>query len=157
MFVGEEDGIHMQTDNNEILLCSDVARNLNYGANKLYYTTEYNEGTYIKVINLETMKLERVFELSGWDVKQMYLVNNEELMFLAGGCLFSLDIVTEEIENLEEYTEVFSFIPTGKSMVYAKGSVQDYTLYIDERKVAEHVSDYYMEDAVLVYTVDGEE
>ncbi len=157
VIVGEEDGIHIQTVTDEVLLCSDVARNLNYGENKLYYTTASDDGTHIKIMNLISMKVEKTFELSGWDVKQMYLVNNEQLMFLAGGCIFTLDLATEEMEYLDDYSDVFSFIPTGQGVVYAKGSVQDYTLYIDERKVEEHVSDYYMEDDVLVFTVDGEE
>lgn len=156
-YTGGEKGVCEQTKNGKRLLCTDNAHNLNYGENKLYFTTKYSEGTYIKIIDTVSAELVQTYELPGWEIKQMYLVNNEELMFLAGGCIFSLDLDTQEILYHEEYDAVFSFIPTRKGIVYAQGEVQDYTLYVEECKVGEHVSDYYMEDDILVYTMDGVE
>lgn len=157
VFYGLEDGIHMKTAEEEILLCEDVAANLNYGNDKLYYSTAYEGGTYIKVIDIAEMTYGKSFQLSGVTVKHMYLVSERYLLFSAEGSIFSLDLVAEEVSPYGFYEDVFSFIPTEYGIFYAKGSLFDYDIYADENLIAEHAEGYYVDGALLVYKKDFDE
>lgn len=156
-FYGLEDGIHMQTKEEEILLTRDEARNLNYADERLYYCVSDSAGSNIKVIDLAGMELEKSFRLPGWDIRHMYLVSNRWLLFSAGGRLFTLDLDTAEVSPYGDYEEVFSFIHLDGGILYAQGSLFDYNLYVDGRPIVQHVTDYFVEREALVYTKDYEE
>ncbi|MCM1113726.1 MAG: Ig-like domain-containing protein [Muribaculum sp.] len=156
---GMQDGIYVQEgDGEEYLLCTDQARNLNLSDEGiLYYTTTRKNDCYIKAIDLKRCVLPGNYRLSGFPVKHMYLVDNSRLLFSADGHIYCLEISDGTLSCELDCKGLFSFIPTRYGILYATGSLFDYTLYAAGNLVVEHVSDYYMEEDTLVYRSDGEE
>ncbi len=155
---GLENGICVQEGTGEeYFLCEDKARNLNIDDGKLYYTTTQNGIDYIKIIDIEEKVLEKSFKLPDFHIKHLYLMSSRYLVFSCEGMIHFLDLETEETGLYREYKDIFSFIPTRYGILYAKGALFDYTLYAEENKIVEHVSDYYQEGDILVYTLNGVE
>lgn len=158
MVYGLQDGIHVQeSDGEEYLLCTDQAGNLNLSDGILYYTTTYKNDSYIKVIDLKQRTLQEDYCLSGFPIKHMYLVDNDRLLFSAAGRIYRLELSDGTLSLELDCKGLFSFMPTRYGILYATGTLFDYTLYAAGNLVVERVSDYYMEDDTLVYQLDGEE
>ncbi len=158
MVYGLQDGIHVQESNGEeYLLCTDQAGNLNLSDGILYYTTTYKNDSYIKVIDLKQRTLQEDYCLSGFPIKHMYLVDNDRLLFSAAGRIYRLELSDGTLSLELDCKGLFSFMPTRYGILYATGTLFDYTLYAAGNLVVEHVSDYYMEDDILVYQSNGEE
>lgn len=155
-YMALSDGIYASAGNTSVIISNDKAENLNYGNGRLYYTVESDEGSIVKVIDLDNKTELYEILLSGCTVRHMYLINDSDLLFSAGGRIFILNPDSGNCEEYGNYEGVFSFIPTKNGILYATGSLFNYSIYAEDKFVS-NASDYYTDDEYLCYSLNGED
>lgn len=155
-YMALSDGIYASAGNTSVIISNDNAENLNYGNGRLYYTVESDEGSIVKVIDLDNKTELYEILLTGCTVRHMYLINDSDLLFSAGGRIFILNPDSGNCEEYGNYEGVFSFIPTKNGILYATGSLFNYSIYAEDKFVS-NASDYYTDDEYLCYSLNGED
>ena len=154
-FIGLKTGIYKVSQERQ-LLTEDAAENLNIAKDVLYYSL-LNNNSEIKGVDTRTgeTKYEHLFD--ELHINQMYVINNEAFFVLSEGNLFIVRIDTSEIKQITFDNDIKSFSPTPFGVVYAKGDLLDYSIYINNRLLEKHVNEYWVEDNILVIKKEGEE
>lgn len=157
-YFSNEEGIFLGTGEEDVKICDDAAENLNYVNGLLYYTVK--EGKNYKLISFDLDKGERtvIGDLSGYEPRQMYFINDNTLLFLSGDVIYTWDITTEDIIPVFEKEGILGYIPTDAGCVYALDEYDHYTVYLENVKIAEDCSYYslYEKDGeYLYYSIDG--
>ena len=150
-FYGLRDGVYKYKDGVEIKVSDDVASNFNVFNNAFVYTTINNEKQCIKVMDANTLELVSNYEMADYDIKHLYVINDEYFYFLSRGDLYSYCISNSEIIKLTSRGDIFSFIPTPTGILYATGSLFDYNIYFGKAKILDSVSDWYTTEFGVVY------
>ena len=158
-YVGEETGFIYNLSRGNTPVLTEPAACLNYENGKLYFA-RIKDGTFdLCVYDDDTGASQVLLEGFSGDPRQVYLVDGEKLLFLADDTVWQLTLEDRALTFVRYAAGMFSFAPAGCGLVYAVGSIFNYTLYANEIPVAEHVESYYIDYAaehpVLVYAVEG--
>ena len=162
LYIDDADGaVYALGSPRELILEGPVAK-LNYADGVLYYAREREESCFdLCAFAFETQE-EKVL-LSGFSGKigQLYLVNGAVLDFSCGNAVWELELETGGYRLMLYADQLRSFVPTGCGLIYATGSLFDYSLYADGKLLAEHVTDYTLRfdlgRGLLVYIDSGKE
>ena len=160
LYIDEADGsVYALAKPRELVLEGPVAK-LNYADGMLYYAREREEGCFdLCCFDLEAgTELVLLAGFSG-QVGQLWLVDNTYLDFSCGNAVWQFELATGAYRLILYVDQLWSFVPTGCGLVYAVGSLFDYTLYAGGQLLAEHVSDYTLRfgqaDCLVVYESEG--
>ncbi len=131
----------------KITLSDDMSNNINISSDgaTIFYSTEGN--LIKKIYNNQSSTILYQTEK---DITQMYLVNDKLLYYLSDGHVYCYDIENENNTMIYGKDRVTGFIPNRYGIIYITGDLFDYTLYANERFIADKVLTYYTEDDVLV-------
>ena len=92
---------------------------------------------------------------------QLYLVDGAYLDYSTGDEIWQLELSTGVCSLLRRAERLRSFVPTGCGLIYATGSLFDYTLMAEEQLLAEHAESFFVDfersDGTLVYALHSEE
>ena len=162
LYIDDTDGsVYALGKPRKLILEGPVAK-LNYADGVLYYARAREESRFdLCACDLNTK--EETVLLAGFSgqIGQLYLVNNTSLVFSCGNAVWELELETGAYRLVLYADGLWSFVPTGCGLVYAVGTLFDYTLYAGGQLLAEHVSDYTLRfdlgDGLVVYTAEGRE
>lgn len=157
--LGQEDGYIYNSRMGSAPVYDKPAARLNYADGVLYFA-HLKEGCFDLCAFDVAARTERILlENFSGQLGQLYLVNGEKLNFLCDSAVWELDLETGEYRLVLFAPDLWSFVPTGCGLIYATGTLFDYSLYADGRLLAEHVDDYYVdfqqENGLLVFTREG--
>ena len=158
LFYIGDDGYIYNTRSTRPVYAKPAAR-LNYADGVLYFARLHEDGfdlvSFAPATGKETVYLEN---FSG-SPRQVYLVNGSRLDFLCDNAVWSLHLDDGSFRLIRFAQNLWSFVPTGCGLIYAVGTVFDYTLYAEDYLIAEHVQSYYVDfdlgGGALVYSQDG--
>ena len=162
LYIDDTDGSVYALGKPRKLILEGPVEKLNYADGVLYYARAREESRFdLCAFDMKTE--EETVLLAGFSgqIGQLYLVNGTALVFSCGNAVWELELETGAYRLVLFADELWSFVPTGCGLVYAVGTLFDYTLYVGSRLLAEHVSDYTLRfdlgDGLVVYTVNGTE
>ncbi|MBR6414279.1 MAG: S-layer homology domain-containing protein [Oscillospiraceae bacterium] len=158
-YIEESDGSVRRFPSRETVVQGPVEK-LNYRNGVLYYARMLPEGGFNLCAYTLSSKRETVLlnHFCG-KLKQVYLVDDQYLDFCCDNAVWQLNLETGDYRLILFAEDLWSFVPTGCGLIYATGSLFNYTLYADGRWLASKVDDYNVDfslgSGALVYTVDG--
>ena len=144
-FVGDQ-GIYRES-----IISKDLAENFILSGETLYYLMK-NDRELVKGIDIYTCEpvYERRFD--GIDIELLYLINDNDLIFLSNGELFHSALNDEKITYIKTENEVKSFIPTKWGVLYeAPQKNNGSTIYLNEDLLNTDVSNYYVDKDEFVF------
>ena len=158
-YVGGQDGYIYNMRTGSVPVYAFRAAKLNYADGVLYFARLQEDSfdlcSYELASGRETVLLEDLTGKPG----QIYLVEGKRLDFLWEGAVWELILGTGEYRLLLSVPELWSFVPTGCGLIYATGSLFDYSLYADGVLLARHAESYYvdfsLDGGALVYSLNG--
>ncbi len=161
LFYVGDDGLIYDSDRGDTPVYTGQAARLNYQDGVLYFARMHGERFdlvgYELASGTETVYLE---DCAG-PLRQLYLVDGSRLVFLSDGAVQELTLSTRALRTLRTDEHLWSFVPTGCGLIWAAGGLFDYSLYAEDRLLAERVERYYVEPSadggMLVYTQGGED
>lgn len=158
-YIGDEDGYIYNMSRGREPVYAGEAQRLNYRDGSLYFARP--EGNRFDLVRYELSTGRETVLLDNFagTVGQFYLVGEDTLCFLSGSAVWSMKIGDKLPRMLLYDRELWSFVPTGLGLIYAKGSVFDYDLYAGDRLIVEHADNYYVDfdlrGGILIYSVEG--
>ena len=154
-FIALDSGIY-SVNEEKILLSEDNAENLNISGDFLYYSLSDND-SIIRAVNKNSGELvfERTFD--DYIINQMYVINDESFLILSKGNLYLVGLHDDRSEQLTFDGEIINFAPTPYGIIYSKGAVLDYTLYINGKLIDSHVNEYWIQNGTIITKKHGEE
>ena len=157
-YIGDDGLVYNTRYGSAPVYAKPVAR-LNYLDGVLYMARPHEDGfdlvSYDLTAGTETVYLEN---FSG-DLRQLYVVDGSRLVFLVDHAVMELSLETRAFRMIRFDEKLWSFVPTGCGLIWAAGTLFDYSLYAEDCLLAEHVDGYYVDfdmgDGMLVYTQNG--
>jgi len=143
-------GIWVTQNGSERLLSADEGENLNLVDGWLYYTTESGN---VRRVPASGGSAETVYAYGSY-IKQMYVMGSE-LRFVSGGAVWSYDMETEDLAQVESPSGVMGLIPTVYGNLFLTGSVLNYTLWAGMDSVLSGVEQCWTDSDWLVLVVNG--
>ena len=145
----------------DVLVAGPVAR-LNYEDGVLYYArTGAGMDFELCAFELDTGRERTLLEHFPGQPGQVYLVDGQYLDFSVGDEIWQLELSTGVCSLLRTVEHLWSYVPTGCGLIWASGSLFDYSLMAEGHVLAEHVDDYFvdfaLENGMLVYTLHGKD
>lgn len=145
-------GIYLQRGEKTSLISAEDGRNLNLSGEYIYYTLQ---GGQVRRVNRYGGRPQPVYA-HGVDIKQLYVMGGDYLLFLSGGRAWRHDLITGSSSLVSSLDGVAGLIPTEYGNIYLTGEVFDYTLYAGSKRVLEHVTGCYTDKGYLALCIDGE-
>ncbi|MBP5305491.1 MAG: hypothetical protein J6Z02_06540 [Lachnospiraceae bacterium] len=136
------------------VLTVDKAENLNVSGNYLYYT-EVADREVVKAVNIYTGKVIYQNRFKGFDINQMYLINNEDLLFLSDGALYLVNLKENIPRQIWTEQRVDCYIPSKWGIIYSvdsgntNGSYTEHDLFIDGQLISKQVWEFEVNDKTL--------
>lgn len=158
-YIEESDGSVRRFSTKKTVVQGPVEK-LNYDNGVLYYARPHAEGgfdlcAYALSSQRETVLLDNFFG----NLKQVYLVDGAYLDFSCDNAVWRLDLKSGAYRLVLFARDLWSFVPTGCGLIYATGSLFDYTIHADGRLLVAHADDYNVDfslgSGALVYTLGG--
>lgn len=156
MYYAEDNGIFRESGDDTELLTQDCAENLNIVDDTLYYTENDESGGHIKRLDIQSNETTGILSLDS-EIDQMYLVNSLSAYYLTEGSIYSVDVESGDVGQVQDGGDVFSFAPTEYGIVCAKGELFDLDIYAGDTLVAQGATTYYTEEGQLLITTEGEQ
>ena len=159
MLTGENDfwysegGIYRETADSVVLLTEEAGENLNLCDDYLYYTLK--DGT-VRRIAAYGGSPETVYTFGNY-IKQLYVINGNELRFISNGMVYSFDLNKNFLSVVSAPANVMSLIPTEYGNIYLTGEIFDYTVYAGEVPVIYGATSAYTDKGHLVVSIDGDD
>ncbi|MBR5949016.1 MAG: InlB B-repeat-containing protein [Clostridia bacterium] len=153
----ENGKLYVETDTRKTVLADEDGENINISNGKLYFTVFENGKAQIKAVDLESRKVSTVLSAGKEQIRNFYIVNDDTMLYLAGGIVYSCRIGAQKVERISPMDNVFSFIPTNSGNLYAAGELFNCSISLDNVHLLDKVS-YYTVDLAkdhFVATVDG--
>lgn len=153
----ENGKLYVETDTRKTILADEDGENINISNGKLYFTVFENGKAQIKAVDLESRKVSSVLSAGKEQIRNFYIVNDDTMLYLAGGIVYSCRIGAQKVERISPMDNVFSFIPTNSGNLYAAGELFDCSISLDNVHLLDKVSYYSvdLEKDHFVATVDG--
>lgn len=160
-YIDDADGSVYELSRPDLVVVEGPVVGLNYAAGVLYYARLREENFSLCAFDLEAGTERVLLKSFSGSVRQLYLVNENALVFSTNDEVWRFSFSDETCIQLLAVSDLWSFVPTGCGLIYATGSLFDYTLYANENFLARHVQDYTvrfdLEDGLLVYTCGGDD
>lgn len=160
-YIDDADGSIYELSRPDLVVVQGPVAGLNYADGLLYYARVREQEFALCSFDLATQTEQVLLKSFSGSVGQLYLMNGEALVFSAGDEVWRFSIAQGTCTQLLAAPGLWSFVPTGCGLIYATGSLFDYTLYANGKLVAWHVQDYSvrfdLDDGLLVYTCDGDD
>ncbi len=144
-------GLWMDAYGGTSLLSYEAGGNLNLVDGWLYYTVGSGD---VYRIPEGGGSAEWVYSF-GARIKQLYVIGSE-LRFLAGGAVYSYDMESDVLTQLESPDGVMGLIPTEFGNLYLTGEIRNYDLWAGTNWVLSGVELCYTDGAWLVVVTGGE-
>ena len=130
------------------VISEDKVENINISSDgyTIYYSTN---GREIKSVNANE-PASVVFQ-SEDEIAQMYLVNDTLLYYLSAGYIHCYDIGAQEDTVIYDKMKLCGFIPNAYGIILITGEMFNYTLYANEKVLADNVLTYRTEDEKLIF------
>ena len=153
----ENGKLYVETDTRKTVLADEGGENINISNGKLYFTVFENGKAQIKAVDLESRKVSAVLSAGKEQIRNFYIVNDDTMLYLAGGIVYSCRIGAQNAERISLMDNVFSFIPTNSGNLYAAGELFDCSISLDNVHLLDKASYYSvdLEKDHFVATVDG--
>ncbi len=153
----ENGKLYVETDTRKTILADEDGENINISNGKLYFTVFENGKAQIKAVDLESRKVSSVLSAGKEQIRNFYIVNDDTMLYLAGGIVYSCRIGAQKVERISPMDNVFSFIPTNSGNLYAAGELFNCSISLDNVHLLDKVSYYSvdLEKDHFVVTVDG--
>lgn len=103
----------------------------------------------INILDLERKEVEKTIDVSDKNIKQMYAVNDGSCLLLIDGTIYKLDLSDNSMIRYIDERDIFNFTPTQYGILYAKGPVQDYTVFFNNVEIFTNLEKYYVEGDIL--------
>ena len=158
-YVGEDDGYIYNLRSGSVPVVSEPAAKLNYADGVLYFARLHETCFDLVSFELASGKETVYLENFSGTPRQLYLVDGDRLEFLCDNIVWELRLSDGFFRMIRFAQDLWSFVPTGCGLIYATGTLFDYSLYADDCLLAEHVESYYVDfdlaEGALVYTQSG--
>lgn len=140
--------LYVLTENNtKTLLSKDSCSYINLSNNRIYYV---NNQTEICSID-KNGKNKQVLFKSKTSIKDFYLVN-DSFYFISDGNIHCYKVKDEIISKDGNISHM---IPTSSGIIYAKGSLLNWTLYANGNVIEKNVTSFYTVDDYLYFTKEN--
>ena len=160
-YIDDADGAVYELSNPSKPILEGPVAGLNYNNGVLYYARLRADSFALCAFELEAATERVLLDNFAGSVGQLYLVNGESLEFSSGNTVWNYSLADGALTQILTAPELWSFVPTGCGLIYASGTLFDYTLYANENLLARHVQDYTLrfdlEGGLLVYNCAGED
>ncbi len=153
-YYAQNDGLLLVGEDREGIITTDVVTDINVMEDTLYYVTVQDGKFIIKKSDLYCEESEIICESDG-EIEMMYVINNEEIVYLVENNIYKLDITTGEKTTLYEDTNITSFIPTQYGLILGSDVADGTVLSINGRELFE-AQNFYTEDDYLIYDYEYE-
>jgi len=129
-------------------LTNEAGQNLNRMGSGLYYTLAGAQ-TEIRRHDLQTGRTETVLT---WDapISQLYITGDGRALILSEGNVFRVTLRDGSYTRDDTNFHVTGFIPTQNGTVYASGTLGDFTLYANDRRIESGVTRFFTEGVNLI-------
>ncbi len=158
-YIGEKDGYIYNTLRGKKPVYAGKAELLNYREGVLYFARPAEKSFDLVSFDVSSGRETVLLQNFSGSVRQLYLVGAHTLCFLSQDAIWTMEIGDELPRLLLQRDGLWSFVPTGLGLVYAVGSLLDYTIYAGDRLVAAHTDNYYVDfdirGGILIYSLDG--
>ena len=159
-YISEEDGCVYNLDRKGKPVLEGPVAKLNFADGKLYYARLHEDACFdLCVYDLEQKEETVLLANFSGRLGQVYLVDGKYLDFSCDNAVWQLELESGFYRLICFAEGLWSFVPTGAGLVWATGSLFDYSIYADGRLLAEHVDDYTVHfdigDGLIEYTVEG--
>lgn len=153
----ENGKLYVETDTRKTVFADEDGENINISNGKLYFTVFENGKAQIKAVDLESRKVSSVLSAGKEQIRNFYIVNDDTMLYLTGGIVYSCRIGAQKVERISPMDNVFSFIPTNSGNLYAAGELFNCSISLDNVHLLDKVSYYSvdLEKDHFVATVDG--
>ena len=160
-YVGAEDGWLYCLDKGSEPVLEQQVSCLNYEDGKLWFARQ-GEGLFdLCSYDLASGEVTVVLDSFSGTVSQLYLVDGSELWFMSEHTVWRVSVPDGALSYVFYAEDLWSFVPTGCGMIYACGSLFNYSLYAGDHLIAEHVESYFVdfstERPLLVYTIQSQD
>ncbi len=160
-YIDDADGSVYELSRPDQVVVEGPVAGLNYADGVLYYARLREADFALCAFDLEAGTERVLLKTFSGSVRQLYLVNDKALEFSTGDEVWSFSLTDGTCTLLLTAPELWSFVPTGCGLIYATGSLFDYTLFANGQLLARHVQDYTvrfdLKDGALVYTCGGDD
>lgn len=148
-YYSENGKIYHEYDGSTSTIVQEAGKNLNLVGEELYFTT----GTEVKAVSVNG-GVSSVAYTHFDNISGLYVVNDTELRFIAGGYVYSYQISTGELTQLYQSENVMGLIPTAYGDILLTGEVFDYDLKTGDTTVLTCVTSCYTDSGYLVLSID---
>lgn len=161
-YIDDSDGSVRRFGSQTVLVEGPVQK-LNYEDGVLYYARSREEGVFdLCAFDLQSRRETVLLGGFSGELGQVYLVDGQYLDFSCDNAVWELELATGFYRLVLFAKELWSFVPTGCGLIYATGSLFDYSIYADGLLLVEHADDYSVdfglgENGALVYSLEGED
>lgn len=130
---------------------------LNYYEGALYFARNDTNGFRVRRYDIAAGLETEVFQKNTGVIRELYLVNGEEFWYLSDNQICHFSNGTEEVVHRGD--SIFGFAVTKSGIIYAEGSIFDYTIYANENRITEHASSFTVDpdmgEGYILYEKDG--
>ena len=155
-YISDSDGAVYERGHARTPLLEGPVAGLNYANGVLYYARPQEGSFDLCAFDLEAKEERVLLEDFVGSIGQLYLVDEEALVFSCDNVIWRFPLGAGLCRMVLMAQDLWSFVPTGCGIIYATGSLFDYTLYANGKLLARHVEDYDvrfdLENGLLVYT-----
>lgn len=130
--------------------------NINQFGSTIFFSSQKNNTAQINTYDLKTKQFRQILnnEFSGIDY--LYVVNNEEIFFLADGNVYRCDILGHDMAKVNTVENVISFVPTDSGIIYEAKLNGKLSIFLDDILIVDSETYYCIEEDHFVATVDGQ-
>lgn len=148
----ENSKLYAETNGIKTIVAECAGDNITISNGKLYFTEFDNADAKIKTVDLESREISTVLDVGRNRICQFYIVNDERMMYLSGGVVYSCLIGDRCPERISPMDNVFNFLPTDSGTLFAVGELFNYSVSLDNVHLLDKVS-YYTVDLTKDYFV----
>lgn len=140
--------LYVLKDEKKTLLSKDRVSYINLTKDSVFYIK--NSKQICKLNKKE--KTKKVVYTSKSDITDFYVVNNTTFYFIADG---NIHYYNTKDSILKKDGGISHIIPTTNGIIYAKGTLFNWTLYANDKTIATKVSSFYELNNTLYFTKDS--
>jgi hypothetical protein len=140
----------LKEDDSKTLLSKDSCSYINLSNDWIYYVKNSKEICRIT----KNGKSKETIYTSKTAISDFYLVNDSDFYFIADGNIHCYS--SDEDTILYQDGSITHIIPTSYGVIYAKGKLFNWDLYVQEQLIEKEVTSFYEVDNYLYFTKDSE-
>lgn len=156
-FAVSDDGITVTVSKSERRTdeVNPTADNFNAVGNKLYYSVFDKGKSYVRCMNIDSGEYTTLLECTVGEIVNMYVVNEDTILYSIGNSIYRCKIDTFENEILTSHDDMTCFAPTSAGIIYYCGNVSENELYLDEICLIRNIDYFDFEDNYLTFAIQG--